>query len=491
MIERYAQEDITAIFSDKTKVKRWQDTEIAVTQAYTESHEFSEADFREFKGALLAHPVDLKWWKRRDEKIHHDLNAFLEERARRLPTRLQPLLHSNMTSYDTQEAAFARTLIDASHLVLKELAKLKEVLQAQALKHRFSLMVGKTHGQQGELQTHGKRCITWLRALEADRLLIEQAKAKLRYSKISGAVGNWGPIHPDIERRALEILGLEPYCGATQIIPREIYTPLADALAQTVLTIDKIALDIRLNARTPLPLYHEPFAKEQKGSSAMPHKKNPINTEQLEGMGRMASTYAAGIKQNIRTWEERAIEQSCVERVFWPDLFHVTMRAVSVLTKVLKGLVIYRHNMLIEIILSRGCYATAGAKEVLKQLVEPHGLKAEDAYRVIQLAAFNIFEYSGPVLSMPKSLDQAEQQLAEFTATWQFETQPTTLADYVMRAELQPSSQLKASAWKIKQWNRALRKVFVCPQARLEWTEAFRPTNVLKHEAHLFEQLCA
>jgi adenylosuccinate lyase len=489
MIERYEQSEVSAIFSDENKTRLWDETEIAVMEAYAESGEWPASDAKKVRQILLNHPTDLKWWKKREESLKHDLNAYLEERLRHIPVELQHLLHKDLTSYDTEESAFVRMLAAATKLVLAALDEIEKALGNQAKQHRFTLLVGRTHGQPAELQTHGKRCITWLQQLRTDRRAVELAGGSLRYSKISGAVGNWGQLHPEVERLALERLGLEPFCGATQVMPRELYKPLADALASVVLTLDKIGLDIRLNARPPYPLYQEPFGKRQKGSSAMPHKKNTIRTEQLEGMARMASSYAAGIAQNIRTWEERAIEQSCIERVFWPDLFHVTLYSLRSLTNVLKGLVIHRHNMNIEIVMGRGCHATAGAKEVLKALIAPYGLKAEDAYRIVQLAAFNLFEEDVPKLAWADSYEEAEQQLAEFAAAWQPVGQPATLEQHVLSASLRPSPQLDASPWKIKQWNRTLKRVFAEEQACIEWRESFRPRNILRHEARLFEEL--
>ncbi len=486
MHERYENPEITRIFSSENKLDLWQQTELAVLKARVAFSDCPDDVFGEITDRLTSRPANLKWWKARDKVVRHDLNAWLEERLRFLPKELQPYFHKDMTSYDTEEPAFARMLIEATDLVLAAFEELERILARQAMEHRFTLMVGRTHGQQAELQTHGKRCITWLQAVRVDRIHLESALANVQYSKISGAVGNWGALHPQIEERALGDLGLQPFYGATQIVPRELHAPLAQALAQLVLTLDKIAQDIRLNARSPRPIYQEPFGKKQKGSSAMPHKKNTISTEQVEGMARMAASYAAGIQQNIRTWEERAIEQSCVERVFWPDLFHVTIHTLKTMTRILDGLVIYRHNMLIEIIESRGCYATAGAKEVLKRLLEPFGLSAEAAYRIVQLAAFNLFAYEGPRLSAVASFEAAQEQLGQFAAEWSPKPASMTLEAWIRTASLVASLELDATPNQVKRWNSALRKVFADETACHEWAESFVPGNILKHEAHLY-----
>jgi adenylosuccinate lyase len=486
MHERYTNDAIARIFSSENKLGLWQETEFAVLEACAACHECSEKDVREIKRVLLSYPINIKWWKKRDKVVRHDLNAFLEERLRFLPKELQPHFHRNMTSYDTEEPAFARMLIEAMKHIREVATDFERILVRQAREHRYTIMISRTHGQQAELQTHGKRCLTWLQELRVDLRALETAAENLSYAKISGAVGNWGALHPQIEERALEILGLRPFYGATQIIPRALHAPLAQALAQLVQTLHKIALDIRLNARTPRPIYQEPFGKKQKGSSAMPHKKNTISTEQLEGMARMARQYAAGILENIATWEERAIEQSCVERVFWPDLFHVVLHSLRTMHRVVNGLVIHRHHMLLEILEARGCYATTGAKEVLKRLLEPLGLPAEAAYRIIQLAAFNIFAYGGPQLPVARSFDEAAKQL-ELVTRWQPKPPAITLEAWIRTAQLVPSPELEASQNQVVRWNRALRKVFASPVNREEWAASFEPAEVLKHENHLFE----
>jgi adenylosuccinate lyase len=320
--------------------------------------------------------------------------------------------------------------------------------------------------------------------------VLKKVAENLKYSKISGAIGNYGSIDPEIEKRALEILGFEPYYGATQIIPREIYAPIAYALCQIVLTLDKIALAIRLGARSGRPIYQEPFGKKQKGSSAMPHKKNTISTEQLEGMARMAKGFLSMIIDNIRTWEERAIEQSCVERVAWPDLFHVVVHSLKTITKVLKGLVVYPENMLLEILESRGCYASSEAKEVLRELGVGYGLNTEDAYRIVQLAAFNDFEASEEINDLrnnpPKSFEEANAMLLKFQQLQK--TEVISIKDIIARGELKTSPELEATEKEIKRWNEVLKKIFSNPENIERWNRIFQPSYLLKNEAKLFEE---
>lgn len=369
--------------------------------------------------------------------------------------------------------------------------QLDAIFVEMAKKYRFTIMNGRTHGQEAELQTFGKRCLTWLRDLRFDFTHLMGVKENLIYSKISGAIGSYGSIEPELEENALEILGFKPYYGATQIIPREIYAPIAQALCQLVLTLDKIALAIRLGARSGRPIYQEPFGKKQKGSSAMPHKKNTISTEQIEGMGRMAKGFFDMIQDNIVTWEERAIEQSCVERVVWPDLFHIVVHSLKTMTRVLKGLVVYPDNMLLEIIDSHGCYASSEAKEVLRKLGVQYGLNTEDAYRIIQLAAFNAFEPTAEAarlqISLPDSLVEADKVLQEFRNIPR--QTPVSIRDIIAEGNLRFSPHLEISETDIQKWNDILKQIFENPANLEQWNQIFQPSYLLRNETKLYQEI--
>ena len=490
MIERYADQQITQIFSDRNKTTLWDETELAVIEASRNLGRFPRVVYDVISKALKANPVDLEWWKQRDGVIHHDLNAYIEERQRSIPPHLQRFFHQDMTSFDTEEPAFARMLNAAVNVVWEHLDKLEGVLVPLARRHRHSAMIGRTHGQGGDCESFGKRVLTWIKDLRTARTSLRDASVYLRYSKLSGAMGNYGGIPPEVEREALKILGLVPYVGATQIMPRVLYAPVATALCGIVLVIHKIGIDIRLMARSPKPICQEPFAKKQKGSSAMPHKKNPINTEQLEGMARMAQGFNAMIMQNVPTWEERAIEQSSVERVAWPDLFHVTVRALTVLTKVVSGLKVYPDNMLWELVESRGCYAASRVKEVLKEMGGDRWNDAEEAYRLVQLAAFNVFEpsdWARQMREMPRdSFSFADQFLFKPES---LERPYETIREVIAEGRLRVSEELEASAEHVERWNGILGEIFAVPENRQRWEEYFNLSVLLEHESHLFREI--
>lgn len=494
MIERYEKKIISAIWSDENKLHLWQETELAVIRAMLKLKKIPAEISVEIHKILVSNPIDADWWKERDNVIHHDLNAFLEERLRFLPKELHPYFHKRITSYDTEEPAFARMIHQSVDIVFRNGVELKKVLKELALKHRHVIMNGRTHGQEAELQTFGKRCLSWRRDIDLDLLNLGKSSENLYYSKLSGAIGNYGSIDPELEKVALKMLGFAPYYGATQIMPREIYAPVAQALCQIVMTLDKIATAIRLGARSGRPICQEPFSKLQKGSSAMPHKKNTIRTEQIEGMARMANGYLNMIMNNIKTWEERAIEQSCVERVAWPDLFHVTVHSLEVINKTLEGLKVYPDNMLWEIIESRGCYASGEAKEFLKEIGNSHGLDAEDAYRIVQLAAFNAFAvtYSSKKAreKLPNSLDETDRILKEFKNAPREKI--TSIEEIIPTGCLfAMPDQLDATEKIVSRWNEILKKIFSEPETLSEWHKRFQPSYLLRNEVMLYREIVA
>ncbi len=490
MIPRYTNSRIQAIWSDQNKTRLWDCSELAAVQASEELGEFPAGVYQKIAASLAAHPVDLEWWLAKDKEIHHDLNAYLEERLRFIVKNLQIYFHRYMTSFDTEEPAFGRMLRDSVDVVLEMCAELDLILASLARRYQYTVMIGRSHQQGGDLQTFGKRVCTWLRDLRTAAQILGDVSVDLKYSKMSGAMGNYGLFKPEVERRALAILGFEPYVGATQIMPRVLYVPVAAALSGLVSTISKIGNDIRLGARSPKPICQEPFKKKQKGSSAMPHKKNPIRCEQLEGMARVARGFLSMNAENVQTDEERAIEQSSVERIAWPDLFHVTCQALDVLTQVTSGLKVYPDNMLWELVQSRGCYAASQAKEVLKTMGEELWNDAEEPYRIVQLAAFNVFEPSQKAKRM-REFPETSFAFAEnfLMAPHSFETECVTIQEVIVRGRLRVSDELDADEAVVQRWNRILDSIFADERNRDQWTEIFRPAVLLAHESAIFAAL--
>ena len=490
MIPRYADFRITMLFADEAKLMRWQQVELAVIRARADLGLVSDEVFRSVASILEPIPFDIKWWLARDKEIHHDLNAFIEERSRHLPAHLTSEFHRDMTSYDTEDPAFALALISAAEMFENDLAELMFLIGGIADQYRDIVMLRRTHGQGAKLGTFGGRVLTWHAMLNDLFDPLTESVKRCSRSRISGAVGNYGGnMTPDIELVALRQLRLKPFYGATQITPRSVFVPLAQNIQLVVECLGKIALDVRLMARSGLPLVHEPFAKVQKGSSAMPHKKNPIRTEQVEGLVKLVRGQVLSIIETIPTWEERAIEQSCVERVAWPDLFHTALRTISVMKQVLGGLVVYPRNMLEEIVQSRGTYASDEAKNFLATEFAKKGIPAEDAYRIVQLASFNAFASTRS--SDFRSPTSEGFQLADDVVLGYREVEVTveSISTRIVEGRLFSVPDLQASDSDVERWNTSLKRLFSDSDLRRGWFEVFRPSNLLHSETFLFEKV--
>ncbi|MDP3741475.1 MAG: lyase family protein [bacterium] len=492
MIERYGNPKIYQIWSDESKTSRWQEAELAVCRAGAELQRVALDVVENVCNILMSIPINLEWWRKRELELRHDLAAFVEERRRHLPESQQSEFHGHgMTSYDAEDPAFVSMLKQSVDVVEPMLVTLEQVFRELALKHRYTIMNGRTHGMEAELQSFGKRVLTWIAEFRVARAVLTHAKENLKYGKLSGAVGNYGGVDPELEREALAELGLEPFYGATQILPRILFKPLADSLEGITLVLAKIAWDIRLGSRSGRPIYQEPFGKDQKGSSAMPHKKNPITTEQIMGLARIISGLCSGIKWNTITTEERAIEQSCVERVNWPDMFHTLIQALKGLTRVIAGLQVFPDNMLLEVVDSRGTYASAIAKDVLAELCREHGITADECYRAVQLAAFNAFElpevWQGLRDSEIANFGAADAVLSG--AADLSRPRVVSIQTLIARGQLKSSPSLGIEQADVTRWNGILRAVFLDSEALRRWNETFRPSYLLRNEHVLYEQV--
>lgn len=493
MIPRYADPRIDDLFTDPAKVLRWQGVELAVIKARCNLGMLPSKVHASIAAALEANPCDIPWWLEREQTTQHDLVAFIDERLRFIPIELQAHFHEHMTSYDTEDAAFSRALLDASAYVSADLAAFISLLRELADRYRYVVMLERTHGQGAKLRSFGGRVLTWLAPLLETQKRLDEAAESCRYSRISGAVGNYGGgLTPEIEREALTILGLVPFYGATQILPRIVHAPLVHTLRSVAEVLGQIALDFRLGARSGKPLWHEPFGKGQKGSSAMPHKKNTIKTEQMEGMLALVRGTAETIMQSVQTWEGRAINQSCVERVAWLNLFHEVLRMISVMHNVLVGMVVYPDHMMQEIQNSCGTYASDEAKNFLADQCGKSGVEFETAYRILQLASWNVLSptlYWMTVRENPAvSPEDADSLILKFMPE---RDSMASIRDVIADARLATHPELDATAEQVDDWNKLLQQIFEGAAVRTEWEQLFKPSFLLRSEGYLFDQVLA
>ncbi len=490
MIPRYAHGGISQLFSDEQKVARWDAVELAVIAARVELDLTTASAYEEIAAQLKAHPCDIRWWHTREAETKHDLTAYIDERLRHIPHALHAEWHKDMTSYDTEDAAATRALLDAAELVHADVKKLIQLLRSIALQYRYTPMLERTHGQWAKLRSFGGRVLTWLKPLSFALSQLEHALLSCQYSRISGAIGNYGgELSPQIEQLALRKLKLVPFYGATQILPRIVQAPLAQALRLVAEALAQIATDFRLGSRSGCPLWHEPFGKKQKGSSAMPHKKNPINTEQMGGMLNLVRGYESSILASMQTWEGRAIEQSCVERTAWPDLFHAVLRMTSVMNRVISGMVVYPDNMVREIGESRGTYASDEAKNMLARECGKRDVPFETAYRIMQAASFIAFKPNAYWHSIRTKELESLTDADLYAHSLHPAQEMRGIDDIIAKAELVPVDEIDVTAEHAETWNALLRRIFESDSVRNEWSKLFAPSYLLKNEGFLFASI--
>ncbi|MEI7792814.1 MAG: lyase family protein [Candidatus Berkelbacteria bacterium] len=486
MHERYDKPEINEIFGNESLLASWWEVEKAVMRARVGLNLMPIEDFRTICRCLEENPASIAEWKDRDSKMHHDLNAFISERMRFIPENLQSWFHREMTSYDTEEAAFSEKILHSLFFYEKAIMELMEIIKVQAFKYRYTPMMADTHGQWADPQSFGKRLAGWYRELYEGLLGLRELKNKLRFSKLSGFVGNYTGITPEIEKAALQNLGFEPYYGATQIVPRTLFAPIASSIATLSKSIFNIAMSIRLGARSASTLFQEPFGKLQKGSSAGPQKRNPINCEKACGMDILISGYAGMILRCCETWEERDIAHSCVERVAWRDIFHASIHQAEVMAKVIKGLVVYPNRMVMEIAATNGCYAANVAKEQLKEWGASYGLTAENCYRIVQLAAFNLTQLQH---DQCKSDSFAEADDLLFAAKLHKPDHEMTIQRVIRFGLLKHCHTLDTSEETIKDWNIKLSAIFDNEDVVSRWNEVFSLEYLLRNEDVIFEKV--
>lgn len=392
MIQRYATPEMSRMWSDQNKYKTWLDVELAVLWAKSELGLIPKEVVRNIKKQAR---YSCKRIHAIESEIHHDLLAFVESVQERLDPALRRYFHADMTSYDTEEPALARMMRSALELVCAELKKLSHSAMAKAVEFKHMLQIGRTHGQHAEPVTLGLTFLWWYDSLIRQNACITAARDELRFTKISGAVGTYaGGLSPELEKRALEILGLEQAKISGQIILRDRHAHAMNALAVLASVLENIALNIRLLSQTEIGELEEPFAEKQKGSSRMPHKKNTILTERICGLARIVRHNAGIATENIATWDRRDISHSAPERIIIPDSFHVVHYMLKIMNRVIEGLVIRKDRIKKNLEITKGIIFSPDVKELLMK----EGMDPEKAYRLSQEIALDSWKRGVPYL---------------------------------------------------------------------------------------------
>jgi len=376
---------MTRIWSDEGRLATWLEVELAATAAWAELGVVPA----EAAGALQANASAPSPERVRELEatLHHDTAAFVDAVAERLGEEGR-WFHYGLTSSDVVDTALALQVREAGALILEGLDRAFAVVVARAEQHRATLQMGRTHGVHAEPTTFGLKLAGWAFELERARKRVARALDGMRVGKLSGAVGTYAATDPELERIACERLGLEPAPTSTQILQRDRHAELLTALAVTASSLDKFALEIRNLARTEVAEVQEPFGKGQKGSSAMPHKRNPVVAERICGLARVVRGHALVGLENVALWHERDISHSSAERIVIPDAFLALDYMLDRFSWLIDGLVVREERMRRNLEASHYLFFS---QRVLLALVES-GLARDDAYRAVQRNAMRAWD---------------------------------------------------------------------------------------------------
>jgi adenylosuccinate lyase len=410
VIERYTLPEMGALWNDEAKFRAWLRVEIAVCRARARLGEIPQEDVEE-----LAEKADfsVERIKEIEEETNHDVIAFVtavsETLAERGAANVARHFHFGLTSSDVLDTAGALQLREALHLIREEAKALALLLCDMSLAHRNTVMVGRTHGVHAEPTTLGHKLAVWAFEMERDLERLDHAEEVASVGKISGAVGTYANVDPKVEALTCEELGLKPAPASTQVIQRDRHAEILSTLAILGSTMEKIAVEIRGAQRTEVRELAEPFRTGQKGSSAMPHKRNPILAERLSGMARLLRGYAGVGFENNALWQERDISHSSAERVVLPDSTTLAHYMLRVTRRILDGLQVDEERML-ENLNSGGGIVYSG--RVLLALVEA-GMGRDEAYAVVQGAAMRAWGGEGGFRELLEADDEVQGRLEE------------------------------------------------------------------------------
>jgi adenylosuccinate lyase len=376
---------MAGVWSEERKLERWLEVELAAIDAWAELGVVPASAARAIRDRGVA-PTPARV-REIEERTHHDVAAFVDAVAENLGDDGR-WFHYGLTSSDVIDTALSLQVQEAGALILAGLDRAGAVVARRAEEHRDTIAIGRTHGVHAEPTTFGLKLAGWAFELDRNRIRIERALEGLRVGKLSGAVGTYAATDPEVERIACERLGLEPAPTSTQILQRDRHAELLATLAVAAASLEKFALEIRHLARTEVREVEEPFARGQKGSSAMPHKRNPIVSERICGLARVVRSAALVGFENVALWHERDISHSSAERVVVPDAFLALDYMLDKFAWLVDGLVVFPERMRRNLEASHFLFFS---QRVLLALVET-GLSRDEAYRLVQRNAMRAWE---------------------------------------------------------------------------------------------------
>lgn len=386
MIDRYSREEIKNIWELNSKFDYYLRVELAVCEAYAKLGVIPPEILKEIKNDAS---FSLDRIDEVEREVKHDVIAFLTSVNESVGKENSKFIHMGLTSSDVIDTAFALQIVDSSKIILNQLDVLIKIVKEKAFKYKETICIGRSHGVHAEVMTFGFKLLNWLDELERAKETFLAALTEVSVGQISGPVGTYSNVPPEVEQITCDELGLKPAKISTQIISRDRHAKFMFSLSMIASIIEQFATEIRHLQKTEVREVEEGFSAKQKGSSAMPHKKNPVLCENLCGLARVVRSYMITALENINLWHERDISHSSAERIIFPDSLILIDFMLHRFTGVVENLVIHEDNMLKNTRLYGGIIYS---QKILLKLVEEKGVSREEAYRIVQkhaLAALN------------------------------------------------------------------------------------------------------
>jgi adenylosuccinate lyase len=394
MIERYSRPRMKRVWSDENKFDKWLRVEIAVCEAWAELGVVPRKAIPKIKLAR----VNLKRMEEILKETHHDVTAFLGSVSESVGEEAR-FIHLGMTSSDVIDTALSLQLIEAAELLSQDIKELISVLAQSAMKHKYTVMIGRSHGIHAEPTSFGLKLALWTEEMRRNLQRLGEAEKIIAVGKISGAVGTYATLSPEVEEKACAKLGLAPAPVSSQVLQRDRHAQFATTLAIIASSLEKFATEIRGLQKTETREVAEPFTAGQTGSSAMPHKRNPELCERICGLARLVRGYALTSLENIALWHERDISHSSTERIILPDACLVLDYSLSLFTSVMRGLQVYPQRMRKNLELTKGLIFS---QRVMLALINKN-LSRQQAYELVQRNAMKAWKGNKNFLTMLKA----------------------------------------------------------------------------------------
>jgi adenylosuccinate lyase len=387
MIPRYSRPEMARLWSDENRFGKWLEVEIAATEVLTERGIVPAEALAAIKQRAR---FDVARIEEIERQVQHDVIAFVSCVVENVGVEGR-WLHYGLTSSDVVDTALAMMIRDACDLIRTGVVGLMDAVLEKAFEHRHAPMIGRTHGVHAEPMTFGLKMALWHAELQRQIVRLDRARANITVGKLSGAVGTFSHLSPDVEEAVCRRLGLEPAPISSQILQRDRHAEVMSTLALVAGSLEKFATEVRALQKTEVRELEEPFGTGQKGSSAMPHKRNPVGCEQVTGLARLVRSNAAAALENIALWHERDISHSSVERVIIPDSFLALDHMLHRFTRIVRGMLVDEARMRRNLDLGQGLVYSG---QLLLELTA-RGMRREDAYRVVQAHAMEAWKRSG------------------------------------------------------------------------------------------------